>query len=586
MLIGSAQYYEDYIGAGHSEGITVTSSSEHQFFGWEEIASGSSTIDGSGMDDRFTETARFLEQATLGVDEDIIAQVAMMDFGDWIDAQRDIPTESIRELMIDIIYEAIDIYVANGGNAEDYFAPGYWHFNYAWWQKNMTNEDLLRQRVTYALSQILVISARGNLEEHVGGMAHYYDALQEHAFGNYRDLLQKVTLHPAMGIYLTHFNNPKTIEDLNIRPDENYAREIMQLFSIGLYELNMDGSLVMDGGEPVPTYGIPEIKEFAKVFTGLGAGGVTDNPFEDEPYFGISRYVTDFTVPMAMYEEWHEPGVKNLLYGESTTPGNSGMEDIEEAIDNIFNHPNVPPFIARRLIQHLVKSNPSPGYIERIAQVFADNGEGVRGDLFATVKAILLDEEARTCEWLTDPEHGKLREPMLRYSSFARMIDKFADEGRFWNTGYDFQAATDQAPLGAYSVFNFFLPDFQPSGPLGEADLYGPEYQIHNSRTSLDFINQALLWTNYWPLFYSWEEIDPTFIILGELSEKARDADVLIDYLDKCYVRGQMSEELRANLRTTINGMTGINTGPNFLEYRARTALYLTLISPDYSVLR
>ncbi len=252
-----------------------------------------------------------------------------------------------------------------------------------------------------------------------------------------------------MGLYLSHLNNPKSNDEENIHPDENFAREAMQLFSIGLYELNPNGTRKLDSfGQDVPTYGQTQIKEFAKIWTGLGISKVLPNMYTDEPYFGLGIYGSDLTQPMKMYEEEHESGEKELLGGFTVPAGQTGMEDIEDAIDNLFNHPNVGPFIGRRLIQRMVKSNPSPEYIERVTRAFNDNGQGERGDMKAVIKTILLDDEARSCEWISDKSQGMLREPMIRYTNFARGTAIEQYYGRLWNNGYQFWQETGQLVFG------------------------------------------------------------------------------------------------------------------------------------------
>lgn len=588
LSIIHGQVYDDYLGAGHADGVTVTTSSNYQAFGWTEIASGDATINGNGLEARLMETSRFLNQATNGFDKEILHQVASMDFEEWIDSQVDIPYVNQHELMYEIIDEALDVWVAGGNDSADYFFPGYQHFQYAWWQTNTTNSDLLRQRVSSALSEILVISLASNLESHVDGVADYQDMLISNAFGNYRDIMDQVTHHPSMGVYLSHYNNPLTIDSLNVHPDENYAREIMQLFSIGLYQLNTDGSYVLDGNnEPIPTYGINEIKELARVFTGLGPGEVIDNDFGiNSPYFGMTRYLCDFLEPMVMYEPYHEGGSKVLLNGFTIPAGQTGVLDIDMALDHLFNHQNVGPFLARRLIQNMVKSNPSPGYIQRVALKFNDNGQGVRGDMLAVVKAILLDDEARTCGAIQDPLQGKLRSPLQRYSQFTRYVDKASVDDRYWNTGYDFLQNTEMAPYSSRSVFNFYLPDFQPNGPMADAGLFAPEYHIHNSRTSLGYLNHANQWAVAPVVMYSWEDVAPVFMDYDIYEDLARDPEVLINELDRVFTHGQMTEELRTNIKDAMNGIQIINAGPDYLQWRAKLAFYLVLISPDYVVLK
>jgi uncharacterized protein (DUF1800 family) len=351
-----------------------------------------------------------------------------------------------------------------------------------------------------------------------------------------------------------------------------------------LYQLNQDGSRKTNAqGEWIPTYGQIQIKEFAKVFTGLGLGEILPNMYIDEPEFFVGIYLADMTVPMKMYEEWHQPGQKNLLNGFVVPAGQTGMEDINDAIDNLFNHPNVGPFIGKQLIQRLVTSNPSPAYVSRVSAAFNDNGQGVRGDMKAVIKAILLDPEARTCEAIENPVHGKLREPFVRYAHFAQSMDLEQYYDRYWNPGYGFYLATGQIPLASPSVFNFFLPEFHPNGPLADAGLVGPEFQIHNSRTSVEFLNQVNDWAIWQYMWGSWEAEDPyTTVNLTELEELARDPEVLVNHLDRVFTHGALSANTRQLIKDAIEPMID----GDYRYDRARLALYLIMISPDYAILK
>jgi len=583
------QIYEDYVGGGHSNGITVTSSSNYQPWGWDQIALGQNTINGNGLEGKLMEASRFLAQATLGGTPEMIREVADMDFEEWIDEQSELPPTLLLDTVRDIYNRARQWFIDDGGNPEDY---AYWpytqHFLYGWWQVNMTAEDVLRQRVALALSEVLVISYMNVLDDFGEAQASYYDVLINNALGNYEDLLLQVTLHPAMGVYLSHFNNPKAIPEENIHPDENYAREVMQLFSIGLYELNPDGTIQTDeNGNGIPTYDIYDIKEFAKVYTGLSAGAVIENEWQDEPEFGTNKWITDMTVPMAMYEEWHEQGEKHLLNGYVIPAGQSGMADIGAAIHHLFMHHNVGPFIARRLIQNMVKSNPTPSYIARVAAAFDDNGQGERGDMKAVVKAILLDPEARECAWVNNPQQGKLREPMMRYFQFCRAMDKNSPYGVYWNIGYDFWRKTGQLPLASPSVFNFFLPDYQPVGPIADQDLFGPEFQIHNSMTSLGYINAVDDWVMWGVLMDTWESVGTAVTLdISQLIPLAKDPEVLINKLDVLLTHGNLSPETRNIIRTSLDQITHDVLWSYYLEYRVKMALYLFMISPDYAILK
>ncbi|MEM8769333.1 MAG: DUF1800 family protein, partial [Pseudomonadota bacterium] len=349
---------------------------------------------------------------------------------------------------------------------------------FAFYEQAFTAPDQLRQLVAYGLGQIFVVS--DNVEMifvNPLGLSSYQDMLLTHAFGNYRDLLEAVTLHPVMGLYLSHVNNARFNPATNTFPDENYAREVMQLFSIGLFELNPDGSQRLDGsGNPIPTYTNAEIREFAKVFTGLSYGfSLGSGP----SFFGRQQPVLH--VPMAMFETYHEPGEKRLLNGFVVPDGQSGLEDINDALDNLFNHPNVGPFIGKQLIQRLVTSNPSPEYVARVSAAFAGDGATPRGDMQSVLRAVLTDPEAET--------GIKLREPFLRYLALNRGLDVTSSDGTWPGYGYIAQFLTQQHVLSAPSVFNFYLPSFSPAGELGSAGLVAPEFQITNDATIVGMTN-------------------------------------------------------------------------------------------------
>ena len=394
-----------------------------------------------------------------------------MGFAAWIDDQFTRPVGKLQPF--------VEWCLANG-NANALYGD---YKEYAWWNRAMgvpklrpdaTESQLpdpLRQRVAFALSQVLVISDRPeDLAVVPQGMANYYDVLLTHSFGNYRDLLRDVSLHPCMGMYLSHLGNRKPDPANNIFPDENYAREVMQLFSIGLWMLNPDGTRQLDpDGQPIPSYDNTNITEFARVFTGLAFGGTNVN-------FGL--WPRDFTTPMKGWDAEHDLAPKSLLLGATTparaaSPGSTGtatLADVDAAIDNLFHHPNTGPFIAIRLIQRLVTSNPTPAYVGRVAAAFADNGSGVRGDMQAVVKAILLDPEARDYAALADPQFGKVREPFLRCVNFARAFNASAPAGFYALDAFTLDHIEE--PLKSPSVFNFYLPTYSPPGPI--TDLPSP----------------------------------------------------------------------------------------------------------------
>lgn len=577
-----AQTYEDYIGGGHDQNITVTTSSDFQPPGWEQVAKGSNTLTISGLTGKLIDAGRFLAQATMGADRSTIDSVAKLDFGEWIDQQFALPATYVRPLIQEVYDTTFQRFLAAGGDTMDFpEIPKNEHFDYAWWQVNMTNDDLLRQRVAFALSEIFVISFKSDLRGFGEGAASYYDVLIKNAFGNFKDLLLDVTLHPCMGVYLTHLNNPKSNPARFIHPDQNYAREMMQLFTIGLYELNQDGTRKKDNeGNDIPTYDNDDIAEFAKIFTGLGGGATVSRPDTViEPMFGRGISVIDMAEPMAMYEEFHEPGAKNLLNGFVVPAGQTGMEDINATLEHLLNHQNIGPFIGQQLIQRLVKSNPSPAYVSRVAAVFNDNGAGVRGDMKAVIKAILLDEEARSCNWYNDPVQGKLKEPVIRYTHFARALGGFSDNGKFWNSGDDYDDDAGQHPLYSPSVFNFYWPDFQPIGPIGGQGFFAPEFQVHNSRTSIGFVNFVNEWAVEEELLRTRRPESVVFTNYDEVIKYAEDSEILINDLDILLTNGMLKDDTRQIIKTIIDPVEDVFE-------KMKLAIYLMVISADYTILK
>ena len=502
--------------------------------------------------------SRFLTQATFGPTGSSIA--AFRRFASpsaWIDAQLAMPVS---------LTEPYTRANSNGSNT----APRH----EAWWNNALDGDDQLRQRMSYALSQIFVISdldyalANGQY-----GVANYYDTLSRHAFGNYRELLEAVTLHPAMGIYLSMVRNEKANPLENIRPDENYAREVLQLFSIGLYELDAGGrALPVD--DPVPAYTQDTVEEFARVFTGWNHAGVSweTNNLGTEPY----------TRPMVPDERFHDSGAKRLLRGVVTPAGLGTRDDLEAALDNIFQHPNVGPFIGRQLIQRFVTSNPSAAYVERVASVFDDNGGGERGDLAATLRAVLLDEEARTGH-LDNPDFGKLREPVIRWAHMWRALDgRPGPESDGVHNTADFvlprmDEMSGQAVLQSPSVFNFYRPDHPV---VAGGDTLSPEMQIMTEA------NLAATHNNYHHQVYRFNnrsdltDDNPrvTIIDLEPLAVLARDPNALLDWYNLIFFAGNMSDGMREALFESL--LTLDNDAEGHFA-RAQDSLFIVLVSPE-----
>lgn len=590
LIFNSISYCQNatYLGAGESGEAKVTTSSNFKAYPGYLEANGSQTINGSGLVGSKVNAARFLMQAGFGGTIEEINDLAENGIDKWLTSQFASTATLIMDSTQAFFNQGLENYILNGGDSSGYaYRPDDRHVDYAWWNNIMNANDQLRQRTAYALSQILVISSEGTLGSYGLGVASYYDILLRNAFGNFKDLLKEVSLHVAMGNYLSHLNNPKTDASANIHPDENYAREIMQLFSIGLNQLNIDGSLKLDGGgNAIPTYDNTDIKELAKVFTGLSVAERLDG---GNLYFYLGIWQADFTKPMKMYEEQHEQGPKVILDDYVIPGGQLGLTDIDLAIEHIFNHPNVGPFIARRLIQQFVKSNPSPNYIQTVAEKFNNNGNGVRGDMKAVVQSILTHPEARSCASISEASQGKLKEPILRYTQFARLFGGFTPHGknRYWNYAYLAQENMNQSPLHSQTVFNFYSPDFTPNGPIGDANRVGPEFEIHNTRTAIGYADMVYYWVESELLFisYTTDALNSHYTTpdLSSLSEIVKDVDALIDHLDVFLCNGQLSEHTRSIIK---NKFSEYDNSLADLDSKIRLATYIILISPDFTILK
>jgi len=472
------------IGAGNADNVIVTTSSS------SSQTNGQSTISSQGFLPNLNAASRFLSQASFGGSYEDIDQVSQMGIEDWIDQQ--FSTSRPFNVMDKVIeYKGIKNNALNNPNDDGAYN---FYFDFGYWQYAMASPDVLRQRVAFALSEIFVISNFSGFGDNAYAFGSYYDMLLDNSFGNYRDLLEDVTYHSAMGEYLTYMNNPKTNSTNGTFPDENYAREVMQLFSIGLCELNMDGTCKEDAnGNPIQTYNNADIAEFAKIFTGM-------TYYNSYCTFGCGpmQYEETFLDKMVMVDDEHEPGTKDLLNG-FTVPNRSpvdGDADISDALDNLFNHPNVGPFFGKFMIQRLVTSNPSPGYVERVAEAF--NGQSqygtTRGDMRAMIKAILLDEEARSCFAADDVTYGMLREPFVRYLQVSKAFDLNTTSGNFRNAMYTVYNYVAQKPFYSPSVFNFFQSDFQPIGLIEDAEKVAPEFQITNTQSISGYFNAINEW--------------------------------------------------------------------------------------------
>jgi uncharacterized protein (DUF1800 family) len=520
---------------------------------------------------------------------------------EWIDEQFALPATHHHAMALQMI-------------ADDGFAPldpgivanRYKH--HAWWHVVLTAPDQLRQRMAWALAQIFVINEyRAGFGSQVNdasgqpqylGVANYYDMLVDDAFSNYHDVLEDVTLHPIMGVFLSHAKNPKGDPSIGRFPDENYAREMMQLFSIGLYVLNSNGVFKRDGrGEQIETYDNETIKAFARVFTGLSFAG--SSSFNGAPQ--------NFHQPMVMHEDYHDTDEKVLLGGTVLPAGQTGMQDIGAALNNLFQHPNVGPFIGRLLIQRLVKSNPSKHYIRRVAKAFADNGSGIRGDFQAVLKAILLDKEALDTQSYAavrkplglqvvanGTEHSRLREPVLRYSALVRAFNASSDyaTGRFMIPPLD--GALNQAAYRARHVLNFYLPDYRPPGDLliyepskriPNGALFAPEFEIFTSvianrlanRLRADLRDERALFS----LVNNSTVGEIQASVLFDFSKEtalAADPNQLLTHLDLLLCHGTLGEGTKDAIASVVNEETTNTT------LRARGAILAVATSPECAV--
>ncbi|WP_010523253.1 DUF1800 domain-containing protein [Aquimarina agarivorans] len=580
-LTGFAQLYDDFYGAGHNKGIIISSSGNDEASPENDAEN---TV--SGILDKLTlkESARFLAQASLGIVYEDVLAVQEKTPEEWIDDQIKIPYITMSERYVDIANDVDELQEDKRffGNITDF----------TFYEMTFKQNDLLRQRMAFAWSQIFVVNVMQNSFNRTRSKAVYYDLLYEGAFGNFRDMLFNVTMSMAMGTYLSHFTNRKFNPRTGALPDENYAREIMQLFTIGVNELNIDGTPKLDGvGKPIPTYDIDDVAELAKVFTGLSCSKKLSGANNDN--FNISFPFRNWAAPMKMFDEFHSEGEKKFI-GKTIPAGQTGMQDINQALDFLFNHPNVGPFIAIRLIQHLVKSNPSKPYVARVARVFNNNGKGVRGDLEAVTKAVLLDPEARECAYINTPTNGKLVQPLERFISLFKAFKVSTPSGKFYlDDGREYSGAFLQGFNDSPSVFNFFQFDYAEEMSVGPKNLVSPEFQILNTVTSITYINtiehalKVRPFNNYTGAakFIKPNNRDKPILDFSEeiALYNSSGIDELLDRLDILLCRGQLTPELREIIKTTIT-----ENETNISRYSdvdaVHDCIYYIMISPDYMI--
>jgi hypothetical protein len=512
---------------------------------------------------------RFLEQSTFGPTPALIAHVQSVGFEAYLKEQFAAPASTYPSLPEEPDNASLG---CPAGSPATCLRDNYsmYPLQVQFFKNALSGEDQLRQRVAFALHEMLVVS--GVKVRQPSEVSPYLNMLQEDAFTNYRQILYDLTLNPAMGHYLDMVNNDAPAAGSNVSPNENYAREVLQLFSIGVNQLNPDGTVVLDtSGNPVPTYVQDTIEDFAHVFTGW-----TYAPLSGAPL--LKHDPSNFLSPMVLYRNGagqdtnHDKGLKLLLTYpgsvDSTLPANqNGAIDLAQALDNIFHHPNVGPFIGKQLIQHLVTSNPSPAYVSHVAAAFDDNGAGVRGDMQAVVRAILMDAEARGSVKI-DAGYGHLREPVLFITGLLRAFDATTDGELAGQAN-----AMGQDLFNSPSVFSYYPHEYLVPGTT----IQGPEFGIQSSSTAearLNFVNaltSAGVKTND----------GVTTIDLTSLQQAAGSPALLVGELNTLLLHGTMSSAMQAAVTSAVTAVPSTNPA-----LRVQTAVYLVAGSSQYQVER
>jgi uncharacterized protein (DUF1800 family) len=489
--------------------------------------------------------ARFLSQSTMGTKRADFAKVYELGgYANWIAYQFLQPAPTLATAWL----------FNKKFNVENYrFDSG--PFYQTVWRLMISTGGQLRQRIVFALSNIFVINANSlNMGWPAFSAANFNDILQLNAFGNFRSLIEKITLSSAMGSYLNMRGNYKADPSRSTEPDENYARELLQLFTIGLYELNQDGTPKLNNGRPIETYTQNDISGLARVLTGWDCD---DNNPETH------------RLPMKHYPDRHELGSKTFL-GLTIAAGTNGPTSLKLALDHIFKHPNVGPFLALGLIRRLVTSNPSSAYVSRVSAAFSNNGEGVRGDMKAVISAVLLDPEARNPP--SGNYAGKQREEILRFTAWARAL-----EVRSPDTLWSFYIDLNQLPYRSPSVFNFFKPSFTPpQSALADQGLVAPEFQLTNETNVFQYINMVE------SLGYG--RIDPCVANYGFLTPLARDSKALLDEVNLLIAAGQVSDARIAQFANAINSMGTADLNAQLDKVKAAITLIMT--SPEFIIVK
>lgn len=532
------------------------------------------------------QAARFLLQASLGVLENDIASVRSLGYSEWLTQQFSVAPG----------ISGWDWLELRGYNAIDSIRFFDSHILYPadnmLWQQLIAAPDPVRQRMALALSEFFVVGIPGLVERIRWPsfmVAHWWDTLCAHAFGNFRSLLEAVTLHPAMGMYLNTDGNQGENPATGRVPDENYAREVMQLFTIGLFNLEQDGSY--RNGVPTESYSASDVSNLARVFTGYRLDERTRG-VGNTSLAGSTVYNYEYArLPMYMTESRRSTLAATFL--DVTIPaGTPAPQALNTALDTLFNHPNVGPFFGRQMIQRLVTSNPSPAYVARVAAAFNNNGSGVRGDLRAVWRAVLLDDEARAPQGLSDASFGKLREPMLRFVQWARTFGVTSTAGS-WKLG-NFGAQLGQGPLRAPSVFNFFRPGYvPPNTAMAASGKVAPEFQLVSEQQVMDYLGamvnpirngftiaQAAL-----PQQASTNTSNDIKANYAAELAIAHDASALLNRLDLLLTAGQLKPATRSLILGALASPAVLSTSSESAKLnRIAAAIFLIMASADYLV--
>lgn len=490
--------------------------------------------------------SRFLDQATFGPTPSSVADLQQQGMDAWLKAQFALNTSDIPDQPI----------LGSDGKSNNDLRP----VQAAFFQNAITGQDQLRQRVALALSEIWVVSAEAGVNN-AYAYPPYWRLFRDNAFGNYRDIIKAVTLSPAMGRYLNMANNNKGNAAKGTAANENYARELMQLFTLGLVQLNQDGTPVLGANnQPVPTYDQSVVTSMARAFTGWTyptAPGATAKANNPAYYIG----------QMFAVEANHDTTEKTIFGGVVIPAGQTAEKDLESVLDAMMQQPTMAPFISQQLIEHLVTSNPSKAYIERVANVFHDNGKGVAGDMQAVIRAILTDTEARAGDDASAMEasnFGHLREPVLFMANILRGLNATVTPQ---STIYNYTSAMAQNLFYSPSVFSYFSPGYRT-----QKGLLGPEFQIYSTQTAAtraDIVNTIL-----YGALDKYTKVD-----LSPFVAKAGDTAALLSYISDVFLHGYMSSDLTQTAQEALNAQTTATA-------KAQAALYAVLTSGEYNVIQ